>query len=95
MKVNPKNGAVNKIRADIYGYQYGPVKEFGLADSATASNSESRLASRKKWWDSSCPEFHGWFTAKHKDIFKKKVNEEARHSSNVNGLYYNNIESMH
>ena len=95
-KLSSKNGAVNKILADICGCRHGSVKEFGLADSATADDFESRLASLKERWDSLCPEFHGWFTAKRKDLFKEKVIEEARQGSNVNGLYYNNnIESMH
>ena len=47
-KLNPKNWAANKILADIYGCQYGSVKEFGLADSATVDDFESRLASLKE-----------------------------------------------
>ena len=44
-KLNSKNGVVNKILYDIYGCRYASVKEFGLADSATADDFESRLAS--------------------------------------------------
>ena len=77
-KINRKNGALNKILADIYGRQYGSVIEFGLADSETADDFESRLASLKERWDSLCPEFHGWFTAKRKDLLKENVLEEAR-----------------
>ena len=87
-----KNGAVNNILADICGYQYGCQY---LADSATADDVESRLASLREQWDSLCPEFHGWVTAKHKDLFKEKKIKEASQGSNVSGLYYNNnIESM-
>ena len=95
-KLNPKNGAINKILAVIYRCRYGSVKEFGLADFATADDFESWLASLKEQWDSLYPQFHGGFTVKCKDLFKEKVIEEARQGSNINGLYYNNnIESMH
>ena len=47
-KLNSKNGVVNKILADIYGTDNGSVKEFGLADSATADDFESRLANLKE-----------------------------------------------
>ena len=53
-KLNPKNGAINKILADIYQCRYGSVKEFGLADSATADDFKSCLVSLKKRWDSLC-----------------------------------------
>ena len=94
-KVNPKNGTVTKILADISWCPYGSVKEFGLANSATGDDFESRLASLREWWDSLCVEIHVWFTAKSKDLFKEKVIEEARQGSNINGLYYNkDKESM-
>ena len=50
-KLNPKNGTVNKILADIHGCRFWSVKEFGLADSPTADDFESRLASLKERWD--------------------------------------------
>ena len=34
--------------AEIYGCRYGSVKKFGLADSATAADFESRLDSIKE-----------------------------------------------
>ena len=96
IQLNPKYRALNKILADICECQYGRVKEFGLADSATAEDFEFRLASLKEWWDSVYPKFPGWFTAKLKDLFKEKVIEEASQGSNVNSLCYkNDIESVY
>ena len=95
-QLHPKKGATNKILADIYGCQYGSVKEIGLADSTTAEDLDSRLIALKERWESSCPDFHDWFTAKRKKLFQEKVIEEARKGSNTHGLYFNkDIESMH
>ena len=38
LQQSPKNGAMKKMIADIYGYQYGFVKEFGLVDFSDASD---------------------------------------------------------
>ena len=95
-QLRPKKGATNKILADIYGCQYGSVKEIGLADSTTAEDLDSRLIDLKERWENLCPDFYDWFMSKRKKLFQEKVIEEARKGSNIHGLYFNNnIESMH
>ena len=71
-KFKPKNETVSKILADIYGCRNGSAKEFGLVDSATEDKFESRLASLKEWWNSLCPEIHGWFTARRVKTYSKR-----------------------
>ena len=58
MQLSPKNGTMKKIIADIYGCQYGSVKEFGLADSAHANDLDRRLEELKPCWDDLCPDFY-------------------------------------
>ena len=95
-QLRPKKGAANKILADIYGCQYGSVKELGLADSTTIEDFDSNLANLKERWEQLCSGFYEWFIVKRKTLFQERVIEEARKGSNVHGLYFNNnIESMH
>ena len=95
-QLHPKKGAANKILVDIYGYQYGSVKELGLADSTTIEDFDSNLANLKEPWEQLCSGFYEWFVVKRKTLFQERVIEEARKGSNVHGLYFNNnIESMH
>ena len=94
--VASKKGVLNKILADIYGCQYGLVKELGLADSSTIKDFNSNLYHVKEQWMQLCPGFYEWFVAKQKSLFQKKIIEKLRKESNVYGLYHNNnIESMH
>ena len=94
--MHPKKGAANKILADIYGCQYGSVKELGLADSTTIEDFDSNLTNLKERWEQLCSGFYEWFVVKWKTLFQERVIEEARKGSNVHGLYFNNnIESMH
>ena len=91
----PKS-SVQKILADIYGCQYGSVKEFGLADSTNAEEFRARLESLKETWDNLCPGFHEWFRKRRGKLFEERVIESARVGTNIQGLYYNNnIESLH
>ena len=91
-----KERGLKKILADIYGSQYGSVKELGLADPATIKEFDSNLDSVKEQWEQLCPGFYKCFVAKRKTLFREKVIEEVRKESNVYGMYYNNnIKSMH
>ena len=91
-----KERGLKKILADIYGSQYGSVKELGLADPATIKEFDSNLDSVKEQWEQLCPGFYKCFVAKRKTLFQEKVIEEVRKESNVYGMYYNNnIKSMH
>ena len=95
-QLHPKKGAANKILADIYGCQYGSVKELGLADSTTIEDFDSNLVNLKEWWEQLCSGFYEWFVVKRKTLFQERVIEEARKGSNVHVLYFkNNIESIH
>ena len=92
----PRKGASKKILADIYGSQYGSIKELGLADPTTIKDFDSNLDNVKEQWEQLCPGFYKCFEAKRKTLFQEKVIEEARKESNVYGMYYNNnIKSMH
>ena len=87
-RLHSKKGAPKKILADIYGCQYGSVKELRLADSSTIKNFDSNLDNVKEQWGQLCPNFYEWFVAKRKTLFQQKVIEEARKESNVYGLCY-------
>ena len=56
-----KNGTMKKIIADIYGCQYGSVKEFGLADSTYVNDLDGQVEELKPRWDDLCPGFCEWF----------------------------------
>ena len=87
---------MKKIIADIYGCQYGSVKEFGLADSADANDLDRRLEELKLRWDDLCSFFHEWFLKSRKTTFQRNVFGSARNNTNVQSLLYNStIESMH
>ena len=70
-QLHPKKGASKKILADIYGCQYGTVKELGLADSLMIKDFDSNLDNVKEKWEQLCPGFYEWFVAKWKKLSKK------------------------
>ena len=74
---------MKKIIADIYGCQYGSVKEVGLADSANANDLDRWLEELKPRWDNLCPSFHEWFLKSKKTTFEGNVIESARNNTNV------------
>ena len=61
LQLNPQKGASRKIIADIYGCQYGGVREYGLADSTDKEDLEARLRSLEERWELLCPGFYKWF----------------------------------
>jgi len=96
MQLGPRKGALSKIIADIYGRQYGTVKEYGLADSTNEQDLDARLKELKERWEELCPGFYQWFYKNRKSVFENSVIESARGNTTVQGLFYNNtIESMH
>ena len=98
LDLHPPNGlkSAMQILADIYGCQYGTVKEFGLADATDSSDLMERLYKLKDRWEALCPGFYKWFVQKRKPLFEANVIESARMNTNVQGLFYNNgIESQH
>ena len=91
-----QKGALNNIVCDIYGRNYGGVKELGLADSTDIDDSRIKLESLKSVWDNLCPGFHKWFPKNRAFFFEQSVIESARTGTKVQGVYYNNsIESQH
>ena len=78
LQLNPQKGASRKIIADIYGCQYGGVREYGLADSTDKEDLEARLRSLEERWELLCPGFYKWFNEKRKPIFESSVIESAR-----------------
>ena len=96
LQLNPQKGGSRKINADIYGCQYGDVREYGLADSSDKEDLETRSRSLEERWELLCPGFYKWFNEKRKPIFESSVTESARKPTYVQGLYYNNIiEAQH
>ena len=96
LQLNPRKGASRKIIADIYGCQYGGVREYGLTDSTNKEDLEARLRGLEERWELLCPGFCKWFNEKRKPICESSVTESARKPTNVQGLYYNNtIEAQH
>ena len=96
IQLNSRKGASRKIIADIYGCQYGGVKEYGLTDSTDKEDLEARLRGLEEQWELLCPGFYKWFNEKRKPICESSVTESARKPTNVQGLYYNNtIEAQH
>ena len=93
-----KNGAAT-ILGDIYGWNYGSVKEYGIADSKDADDLHERLNSVKENWENYCPGFYDWFCKKRLRLFKESVIESVRRNTSITGLFYNNgnncIESKH
>jgi len=78
------------ILRDIYGYRYGNVLEYGLADAVDGEDFKQRLTSLKDRWNHHCPGFYNWFLNKRSELFEKSVIESSRKDSNVDGLFYNN-----
>ena len=75
-----QKGVFKKIISDIYGYNYGGVKELGLADWTNIDDFRSKLESLKSVWDNLCPGFHKWFSKKWVPILSKvslKVYEQV------------------
>ena len=96
LQLNPQKGASKKIIADIYGCQYGGIKEYGLADSENSTDFQNKLKELKFRWETLCPGFYEWFVQKRSKTFESSVIESARHDTNIQGLFYNNnIESQH
>ena len=96
LQLNPRKGASRKIIADIYGCQYGGVREYGLTDSTNKEDLEARLRGLEERWELLCPGFCEWFNEKPKPICKSSVTESARKPTNVQGLYHiNTIEAQH
>ena len=65
LKAPPK--AIKQILRDIYGTQYGGVKELGLADAIDSTDFSKKLSELKSIWEKLCPGFFHWF-------LKKRVN---------------------
>ena len=86
-----------KIIANIYGCQYGGVREYGLADSTDREDLEAILGSLEKRCELLCPGFYKWFNEKRQTVFESSVIESARKPTNVQVLYYNNTiqEAQH
>ena len=96
LTLSKEGKSTNKILKDIYGVQYGGIKELGLADSRDVQDFRQKLNDLKPVWENLCPGFHGWFSQKRGRLFEECVIESARKSTNVHGLFYNNgIESQH
>ena len=59
-ELKPKGGsqAINTILADIYGRQYSPTMEYGLADSKDANDVAKRLESLRESWENLFRGFH-------------------------------------
>ena len=91
-----QKGALKNIICDIYGRNYGGVKELGLVDSTDIDDFRIKLESLKSVWDNLCPGFHKWFSKNRASFFEQSVIESARTGTKVQGVYYNNsIESQH
>ena len=58
LQLNPQKGGSRKINADIYGCQYGDVREYGLADSSDKEDLETRSRSLEERWELLCPGFY-------------------------------------
>jgi hypothetical protein len=87
---------IKGILRDIYGCQYGTIREYGLADAVDAEDFNQRLSSLEDQWSKISPGFYNWFCRKRSQLFIDSVIESARKNTNINGLFYNNsIESMH
>ena len=50
--------AIDRVMADIYGTQNGPIFEFGLADAIDPQDLHVKLLSLKEVWDEIAPGFH-------------------------------------
>lgn len=84
------------ILRDIYGCQYGSIREYGLADSINAKDFHDRLIILKPRWEKLSPGFFKWFYDKRSSTFENHVIESARTNTNIQELFYNNsIESQH
>ena len=59
-----QKGALKNVICDIYGRNYGGVKELGLVDSTDVDDFRIKLKSLKSVWDDLCPGFHEWFSKK-------------------------------
>ena len=91
-----QKGALKNIICDIYGRNYGGVKELGLVDSTDIDDFRIKLESLKSVWDNLCPGFHKWFSKNRASFFEQSVIESAWTGTEVQGVYYNNsIESQH
>ena len=88
--------AITQILRDIYGCQYGSIKEYGLTDSKDPNDLNERIEKSKYIWEELCPGFHKWFVEKRKHLFESSVIESEGQKSNIHGVCYNNgIESQH
>ena len=91
-----QKGGLRNIICDIYGRNYGGVKELGLVDSTDIDDFRIKLESLKSVWDNLCPGFRKWFSKNRASFFEQSVIESARTGTEVQGVYYNNsIESQH
>ena len=91
-----QKGALKNIICDIYGQNYGGVKELGKVDSNNINDFWIKLESLKIVWDNLCPGFHKWFSKKQASFFEQSVIESAQTGTEVQGVYCNNsIESQH
>ena len=88
--------SINRLLCERHLCQTGSFYEFGLTDAFNKEDFEVKLASLQEKWNSSCPDFFGWFKKKRSDLFVESVIQSAREGSDVCRLYYqNNIESLH
>ena len=55
-----QKGAKQAIIADIYGWRYGGVQEYGLVGSTDSDDFHAKLESLQEEWDSLCLGFHKW-----------------------------------
>ena len=93
--MNYEKDASKSLLKDIYGYSYGGIHGFGLADDADENDFLVKVETLKPKWETLCPCFHNWFLTKTNAIFVVSVIESARKNSDVDGLYYNNNVECH
>ncbi|XP_066932127.1 uncharacterized protein [Clytia hemisphaerica] len=92
MRVN----CIDRIMADIFGSQVGPVQELGLADAENVEDLTAKLNSLEEDWQRNAPGFFDYFKQNHFARFSDCLVQSARDKLQIDGRYYNNnLELLH
>ena len=95
-KMGCNRRTADRMMADIYGTQNGPVLEFGLADAVDADDLHVKLLSLKDVWDELVPDFHAWFLKRRLTTLNECLVLSAREEKGISGRYYSNgLELKH